>query len=304
MGTYFRVKIAAELQEDRASLQKAIEDRLAQLNAVFSTYAKDSELSHLNQAEAFKELEISKEMNEVLSLSKDVSTKSEGYFDVTVGPLVNAWGFGPGGRQKRPLDPEIKKLQEKVGMDLFEIRNAKKFIKTKKELYIDLSAVAKGYAVDKVLEMLEGKGYRSVLVEVGGEVRVLGKKPDGSDWLIGIEKPSEKLGTGIQAVVKLFDMAMATSGSYRNYVKYGDDVFSHTINPVSGRPARNNVISVTVLAPTCALADAYATAFLAMGHEKGLSSAKKLGLPAYFIVKKGERTAILMTESFKPFVEK
>lgn len=303
MGTYYSVKVAADSDLDRTKLSAHIESRLKRLNSIFSTYDPGSELSKLNQAKAKTVVEITDEMEDVLLTSKEVYQKTQGYFDVTVGPVVNAWGFGPESAVERPDLAELEDLEAKIGMDLFEVKDGNKFEKSKKDLYIDLSAIAKGYAVDRLFASLQEKGFKSILVEIGGETRALGRKPSGAPWLVGIEKPSDKLGQEIQAVVKLEDLAIATSGSYRNFKEYGDQVFSHTIDPTTLRPAQHKLISVTVLAPACAIADAYATAMLAMGVEKALLLAKKLRLPAYFLVKKGANVDILMTDSFKQYLQ-
>ncbi|MBC77892.1 MAG: hypothetical protein CME64_17935 [Halobacteriovoraceae bacterium] len=300
MGTYYSVKLFAESSDPKLSTK--IKNELERVNNVFSTYEKDSELSRLNRSKAGEKIMLGQELMYVLDLSKRIHSQTSGYFDVTVGPVVNAWGFGPDKIRMRPSKQKLKSLKENVGMELFSL-DEKSVQKKKKDVYIDLSAIAKGYAVDHLLLFLKKQDYKSALVEIGGEVRSLGKKLNGKPWLIGIEKPSESLGKGIQAVVALENMAMATSGSYRNYVKYGDEVFGHTIDPITGEPANNTMISVTVLSPECAKADAYATAMLAMGIDKAKELAKKLKLAAYFIVKKGERVDIVMSEAFKPFIK-
>ena len=300
MGTYYSVKVVSASRD--GELARDIKLSLDKLNKIFSTYDPNSELSKLNTASNHVKIPISEELKYILELSKSIHTETAGYFDVTVGPIVNAWGFGPDKNKKRPSEDELKLLKKNVGMELFSVDD-NLFQKSKKDLYIDLSAVAKGYAVDMVMKFLKERGIKSGLVEIGGEVKATGVKPNGKEWLIGIEKPNETLGEGIQAIVTLKDMAMATSGSYRNYVKYGDEVFGHTIDPTSGVPANTNVISVTVLHSECANADAYATAMLAMGIRKAKNLAKKLKLAAYFIVKNGERVDIVSTEAFKPFMK-
>lgn len=300
MGTYYSVKVVSASRD--GELARDIKLSLDKLNKIFSTYDRNSELSKLNTASNHVKIPISEELKYILELSKSIHTETGGYFDVTVGPIVNAWGFGPDKNKKRPTEDELKLLKKNVGMELFSVDD-NLFQKGKKDLYIDLSAVAKGYAVDMVMKFLKERGIKSGLVEIGGEVKATGVKPNGKEWLIGIEKPNETLGEGIQAIVTLKDMAMATSGSYRNYVKYGDEVFGHTIDPTSGVPANTNVISVTVLHSECANADAYATAMLAMGVRKAKNLAKKLKLAAYFIVKNGERVDIVSTEAFKPFMK-
>ncbi|MCO4755378.1 MAG: FAD:protein FMN transferase [Bacteriovoracaceae bacterium] len=300
MGTYYVVKLYSEERTD--GLGEQIKSRLDELNAIFSTYDPNSELSRINKAQAGKEITMSEELREVLELSAQINKEASGYFDVTVGPIVNAWGFGPDGKRKRPTEKELNELRAKVGMHQFKLEGPK-LVKSKSDIYIDLSAIAKGYAVDKILELVQSKGFKSALVEIGGEVRAFGKKPDGASWLIGIEKPEEKLGQGIQAIVALNDSAMATSGGYRNYVKYGDAIFTHTIDPIKGVPANNRMISVTIVDSSCVKADAYATAMLAMGADKALALAKKLKLAAYFIVKKGENIDIIVTDSLKPYLQ-
>lgn len=305
MGTYYSLKFAGIEDSLLSGVKSKVEQRLESINKVFSTYMEDSEISKVNRAKAKVPIALSEEMGLLLELSKEIHSQTDGYFDVTVGPIVNAWGFGPDGKRKRPTENELKKLKEVTGMNKLGMPNARTLVKKFNETYIDMSAIAKGHGVDKLLELLISEGAQSALVEIGGEVRTLGLKPGGSPWLVGIEKPSQKLGgAGLQEVVALKNMAMATSGSYRNFVRFGDQVFSHAIDPQTGRPSLSDVISVTVMAPKCATADANATAFMSMGSEKGLKMAKKLGLPAYFIVKKGDESAILMTDSFKPFLQK
>jgi len=173
-----------------------------------------------------------------------------------------------------------------------------------KNLYLDMSAIAKGFGVDELVKYLEYNGYRNFLVEIGGEIRTRGQKADGGRWMVGIEGPSEKLGEKLAKVVPLENLAMATSGSYRNYVKYGDEIFNHTIDPKTGRPAKHQTVSVTVLHEYCADADAWATALMSMGSEKGLDLANKNDLMVLFQVKNGDEISQISTTEFDKYIKK
>jgi len=283
MGTYYSVKVVSSniVVED---LKTQIDGLLKEINNVFSTYIEDSELSKLNKNQSLNSIKITPVLAEVLTLSKSIFKKSDGAFDVTIGPLVNMWGFGPDKIRKRPTDEDIKTKLTAVGSDKFKV-SKDTIVKLAANLYIDLSAIAKGQAVDDLALTLANRGFKSFLVEIGGEVRAQGQKPDGSKWRVGIEKPSKQLGQAIQKIVALDSMSIATSGGYRNYLKYGDEIFSHTINPKTGKPVDHKLVSVSVLDPSCAAADAWATAFMVLGAEKGLDIANRLGLKAYFLVK-------------------
>ena len=294
MGTYYRVKSFTDVEP--AELKQDLDKLLVLFNKIFSTYIKDSELSKINSSK-FQRFELSKPLQKVMTLALDINKKSGGYFDVTVGPLVNAWGFGPDGKQKQPTAQEIKTLLEQSGSQYLSLED--KILRTKKEgLYIDLSAIAKGFAVDEMIKFLEFKGHKNLLVEIGGEVRTSGTKPDGSNWKLGIEGPSENLGSKISKVIELKNMSLATSGSYRNYIKYGDKVFSHTIDPKSGYPSEHKTVSVSVLSEYCADADAWATALMSMGAEKGIEIANNLDIAAYFQVKNNDKIDIIMSRKF------
>lgn len=301
MGTYYSIKLS-EKKVDQAKVKADIDEKLELINQVFSTYIPTSEISKINQMDNKSQMTVSKQMQEVLEISRDIYFKSSGAFNPTVAPVVNRWGFGPIKEQGRPTEEEIKRLMINVGMKHFELRDN---VLTKKtpHVQIDLSAIAKGYAVDTIFEYLKKeKGYRNVLVEIGGEVRGYGLK-NKTTWAIGIEKPSEKLGSGIQKIVPLLNKSMATSGSYRNFLKYGDEVFSHTIDPETGFPVKHKLISVTVIDPKCVIADAWATALMVMGPEKGLKHANKEGLMAYFLVKTGKGIEEKATEAFTMYLK-
>ena len=285
MGTYYSVKVLSANQIDQKKLIKEIDAKLRSFNLVFSTYKKDSELSKLNRLAKNVEIKISDDLAHVLRRSKSIYQKSHQAFDITVGPLVNSWGFGPDGKRKKPSLKLIKKLKKQIGSNLFTISDDGIFMKEIDGLYLDLSAIAKGFGVDVIYELLNDKKLESFLVEIGGEVRSKGHKVGNAPWVVGIEKPTLQLGSSIHKAVPISNKAMATSGSYRNFVKYGDAVFSHTIDPITGQPVKHKLVSVSVILDNCADSDAWATAFMALGPEKGAKIAEELNIPVLFLLK-------------------
>lgn len=298
MGTYYRIKTFGD--EDPKELKAQVDKFLKLFNFIFSTYIEDSEISVINK-DKLNKIKGSDTFIKLLELSIEISKKSEGSFDVTVGPLVNAWGFGPDGKRKKPTKEQISKLLKSVGYEKISIKD--EFIsKSVSDVYIDMSAMAKGFGVDELLKFLDYKGYTNILVEIGGEVRTNGTKAGGKPWVIGIEGPSEKLGTTIQKAIPLKRQAMATSGSYRNYIKYGDEIFNHTINPLTGYPVKHKTISVSVIHDTCAEADAWATAFMSMGAEKGIKLANRSELKVYFQIKEKGKIKTISSRAFDKYL--
>lgn len=296
MGTTYSIKAYGDgLNQDK--IKSDVDDFLYAYNFRFSTYIEKSELSLLNLAPTNKPIQISDELMQVIKKAKVIYEKSNGMYDVTVGPLVNRWGFGPLSKKGQPTDSEINLINQRIGMDNLKIQGDS-VIKLK-SIYIDLSSIAKGDAVDKVAKLIETKfKISNYFVEIGGEVRVAGYKDDRGPWRVGIEKPELATSTGIQKILVLRNESIATSGSYRNFVKYGDSVFSHVINPLTGYPVKHKTISVSVLAKDCATADAWATAFMSLGVEKSLDIAKKEGLKAFFLVKENGSIKEYKTTSF------
>ncbi|MCT4641663.1 MAG: FAD:protein FMN transferase [Bacteriovoracaceae bacterium] len=286
MGTTYSIKAYTDVSNEQ--VKSAVDKLLRDYNQIFSTYIKTSELVQLNQASLNDQHQISYDLFKVLKLSKHIFNKTNGHYDVTIGPLVNRWGFGPIKEKGKPSKKEVKELLKKSGSN-FELI-APYYIKKRKNMFIDLSSIAKGDGVDKVAYLLKDKfQVKSFFVEIGGEVFAMGKKADGSSWKVGVEKPSLLKGQGgLQRVIELNKEAIATSGSYRNFIKYGDKVFSHTIDPKTGYPVDHKTISVSVISKTCALADAWATALMSLGHTKGIQVAKKEGLKVIFLVKQDE----------------
>lgn len=302
MGTRYMVKVLSDdgwTMEERNNLAETIKRALEVVNQKMSTYVPDSELSRFNQSDSTQPFPISADTMRVFDLALEVSEKSDGAFDVTVGPLVNAWGFGPEGQPEEiPSDAEIADLQERVGYEFLTIDPDRGTIrKAIPELYCDLSAVAKGFGVDEVARLVEELGYSNYLVEIGGEIRCRGQNADGVVWRIAIERPESGRRVA-QRVVALEDAAMASSGDYRNYYERDGERLSHTIDPRTGRPIAHKLAAVSVINDECAVADAYATAIMVLGPDEGYALAEAENLAALLIVREGEDFVERATPAF------
>ena len=291
MGTQYNVTIVIPSKSksvipNKSKISAAVTEALHQVNQQMSTYIADSELSLLNKGKYNQWISVSKPLYDVLALSKVISAQSNGAFDVTIAPLVNLWGFGPLFTADRiPAKSDIEASLINVGSDLWDLDSLTQRVYKKSPVKIDLSAIAKGFGVDKVAAILDGFGLHNYLVEIGGEVRVAGLNSTNSKWRIGIETPISSLQRKVQKIISISDIAMATSGSYRNYFENDGVVYSHTLDPRTGYPVKHELVSVTVLAENCAHADALATAFQVMGYEKGLKLANAESISALFIIK-------------------
>lgn len=285
MGTMYSIRLADVPDGITAKeIQERVDERLAEINRMMSTYDPKSELSSFNQSTGGEWLPVSSETAKVVAFALEVAEQTDGKFDPTVGPLVNLWGFGPEKRTgKPPKEEAIAETLKRVGYQHLAARLEPPALKKDiPELYVDLSAVAKGYGVDAVAELLEEIGVRAFMVEIGGEVRTRGKKPDGEAWKIGVENPDET-GQPVRRVVPLVDESLATSGDYRNVFMYRGKQFSHTIDPTTGRPVDHQLATVTIRAATCMEADACATAVNVLGPRVGFGWAKKRGLAVLMV---------------------
>jgi len=292
MGTEYHVKCVDETRSlDSVKIEASILGALKRIDGLMSTYKPESELSRFNTQNDSAPFALSAETFEVFDISQQLSKASGGAFDISVGPIVNAYGFGPDMEASSPSDAELEALRPFVGYGLLEL-NAQTSSVSKKDprVYCDLSAVAKGYAVDKVAEALDSEGITNYMVEVGGEVRVFGHNVEGKPWRIAIESPAEESRT----VYKIVPMgigetlSMATSGDYRNFYMQDGVRISHTIDPRTGKSISHNLASVSVLHKSCAWADAYATTLMVLGADDGMRFAEEQGIAAYMIVRVGD----------------
>lgn len=272
------------LSNDHADYKEAIDSIFRKIDSSLSTYLPASLISRINQNET--SVIVDDHFIHVFNKSIEVSQKTNGAFDITVAPVINAWGFGF--TKKANVDSVmIDSLLGFIGYQMLRLEG-KKLIKAKPQLKLDCNAIAQGYTVDLLASFLESKGISNYLVEVGGEVKAKGKKNTNDYWTVGIDEPNEAPvdGRPLKAIIKLKDRALATSGNYRKFYVEDGKKYAHIIDPHTGYPAKHNLLSATVVATDCATADAYATAFMAMGMEKAkqfLAAHKELQLEVFFI---------------------
>jgi len=284
MGTQFNVKLTAA-DIDVTLLQQEIEASLAHVEHMMSTYMTDSEISRFNASTKTSWHEVSHEFCFSVEEALVLSTLTDGSFDITVGPLVNLWGFGPGDMiHEPPTDEKIAAVMNSVGYEHLQADCAQPALrKDIANLYLDMSAFGKGFAVDRVADWLEDAGFHDYLVEVGGELRLGGHNAKGQKWAIGIEVPLTDQRQP-HTIVHLTDTAVATSGDYRNYFEAGGKRYSHTIDTRTGRPIIHELASVTVIDDSGYRADALATALLVMGPERGMELAAREDLAVLFLL--------------------
>ena len=310
MGTSYTVRLAPTGEEkiwppETTALQKQIDQRLAEINRLMSTYDPNSELSRFNQDLSTDWYPVSRETAAVIGQALRIAELTQGAFDPTVGPVVNLWGFGPEKSQTElPSEEQITNTMGYVGYDFVEVRTDPPAVKKESaNVYLDLSGIAKGYASDEVSALLAELGFSNSMVEIGGEVRTRGEKGGGNPWLIGVQKPDAQ-GEPIQMAVPLRDSAMATSGDYRNFYEEGGVRYSHTIDPTTGRPVDHNLASVTIVADNCMEADALATAVLVMGESKGYDWCEQHDLAGLLLVRDAAEMAERRTPRFRELIEK
>jgi thiamine biosynthesis lipoprotein len=304
MGTVFNVKIVKDDPgTDFTFLEAEIIEILDEVNRQMSTYRDDSEITGFNNFNSTEWYSVSKDFVDVIGKALEISRLSEGAFDITVGPVVNVWGFGPEIKELViPPGEELERAKSKTGYHLISFSlDPPKIKKSISDVYIDLSAIAKGFGVDKVCGYLDTQNINNYLVEIGGEVRVKGNNHNGQPWQIGVEKPDE---TGsLENVIGLTDLSLATSGDYHNYFEVEGKRYSHTIDPRTARPVRHSLASVSVLHESCTLADGFATAINVLGPEAGFEFAFNQNLPVYMIVRQDGRFVEKSTPSFSKLLK-
>lgn len=331
MGTTYSVSYTATLFSDPvADVQADVDAALEQVNQKMSTYRPESELMRFNRTPVGEPFKASEKLLGLVRRSVHFSRISDGAYDVTVGPLVNLWGFGPEQKDStRPderevtgddgkVDPVLWMLANyptevpgneaiaaamaKVGYKSLEIDLDNGTLTRNKDLFVDLSSIAKGYGVDLAAEALQRRGINNYMVEIGGEVLVNGSKPGGEAWRLGIRGPAMTASGMPALVVTPGDRALATSGDYLNFFEIDGQKFSHMINPHTGRPEVSRLAEVAVIADTAADGDALATLFMVLGDKKGLELANREGIAAYFTYHSGEGYESVSSEAFKPYL--
>jgi thiamine biosynthesis lipoprotein len=306
MGTTWQVQVVTDDARIAQDAGIAIHKRLAHLDrAVFSTWTDSSELSRLNRAEPYGPQPVSRDMLDVLVLAQAIHRKSRNSFDVSIGPLVNLWGFGPAPAEGIPDAAAIAAAKARLGLDALHVDAATGTVTFDRPLTLDLSGIAKGYAVDEVARLLSEQGLDSFLVEIGGELRLQGTRPGGGSWVVAIERPQG----GMPEVYARLDtrgeaLGLAGSGDYRNFREVDGRRFSHEIDPRTGTPVTHALVSVTVIGTTAAAADAWATALMVLGPEEGRVVADSEGLAAYFIIRGSDGFEHAYTAAFARYLQR
>lgn len=303
MGTTYNIRIVktpgAEIPED---LHQRIEHWLEQVNLSMSTYIDDSELMELNRAPTGEWLPVSEMMAEVLGEAERISILSNGAFDITVGPLVDVWGFGPAdASEEPPTEAVVEEIRSRVGFQHLTLRESPPAIRKDVPVHMDLSAIAKGFGADYVGRQLQSLDLDNYLVEIGGDLTVRGYNQEGNRWRIGVETPSFHR-QGVQEAVALNAGGVATSGDYRNFYERGGQIYTHILDPRQGRPIKTSLMSVTVIAENAARADGLATAMSVMGAREALALAEREGIAAYLIVRGKEDLEVQQSTAFADYL--
>ena len=299
MGTSWSVKTSSDTGYD-AELNHAIQSELDLVDNLMSNWRDDSDISRFNLSELNSCTEVSMPTLAVVLLAQRISSLSEGAFDISIGPLIDLWGFGTEtlDGDEAPDGEEIKKVLETTGIEHMYLTDTE-LCKRNTPLQLNVSGLAKGYAVDRVANLLNEQGFNNYLVEVGGELRGQGVNGRGKVWTVGVEQPNDELGANqVVTAVQLRDAAVATSGDYRNFYTLENQRYSHIIDPIKGYPVTHSAASVTVLASTSIEADAWATALLVLGPEKGIKIADQKGLAVLMILRNTEGFNTVTSESW------
>ena len=293
-GTTFTVTYQCD-----SDMNQSIKAELMKVDYSLSPFNKESIITAINNNQ---DVEPDKMFMDVFQLAMDISRETEGAFDITVAPLVNAWGFGFKSGEK-PTAHQVDSLRQIIGYQKISVDHGK-ICKQDPRMMLDCSAIAKGYGTDVVAKFLRSRGVKNFMVEIGGEIVTCGVNPDRLPWKVGVIKPDDdslSVSHELQTILNVTDIAMATSGNYRNFYYQGGKKYAHTIDPKTGYPVQHNILSATVLAKTCAMADAYATSFMVMGLDKAQKVLERHPeLMAYFIYDDGQgKNAVWFSPSLK-----
>ncbi|MCC5794029.1 MAG: FAD:protein FMN transferase [Chromatiales bacterium] len=305
MGTEWSVQLVARPGwRELGAVRGEIEVVLEAVNSQMSTFREDSDISRFNRSLAGETIPLRDEFRAVLDAALQLAEQTDGAYDPTVGPLVNLWGFGSyESRGAAPDEDEVAAALRRVGWEQLQVLGSGLAPELLQQGGVDLnlSSIAKGYAIDLIAERLESMGVSAYLVSIGGDMRLRGVRPDGQNWRIGVEHPvpGERR---VHLVIEPGDRAVATSGDYRNFFFEDGRLFSHVVDPRSGRPVEANLASVTVLHESAMLADGLATAIMALGPERGYAFAAERDLAVLLLVREGDTFVERVSPQFKPFL--
>lgn len=299
-GTFFEVSIGTQHTDiDRDRLEAGVLEQLNEIDRQMSTYRDDSVLNRLNDAPLHEPVVVDEALFEVLLRAEQIAEHTQGTFDHAIGSLVNLWGFGPEAQiEERPDEDELRERLAEVGYHFVILDAEAQSVMRTRDVFVDLSAIAKGYAVDAVSEYLHDEGVNNHLVNIGGDLIAQGQRGADERWRIGIEAPldGEQM---VRHILPIEDIAMVSSGDYRNYFEHDGRRYSHLIDPTTGEPIDHRLAAVTVMADNATDADAYATALMVMGEERGLAFANEHDLAALFIYRAGDSFESVLSERFQ-----
>ncbi|MFU8784805.1 FAD:protein FMN transferase [Aliidiomarina sp.] len=297
-GTYFQVSIGTQHEFAEDEVRAGVLAVLNEIDRQMSTYRDDSVLNQINRGPIGEPVAVPEELFYVLALGADIAEISGGAFDYTIGGLVNLWGFGPEGRITRAPDTAaLEQRLAEVGYRYVELNHAEQTVTRHSDVFIDLSGIAKGYAVDEVSNYLHSLGILNHLVNIGGDLIAQGMRSDERPWRIGIEAPNDNQQV-VRHILPLHNIVMLGSGDYRNYFEEDGVRYSHTINPTTGKPIAHRLAAVHVLGDNAAEADAFATALLVLGEKEGLQFANTHNIAALFVYRDGGEFTSVMSELF------
>ncbi len=303
MNTNYRISIRS--QKEDTLLHNEVRNELQQINSEMSVFEGMSDLSQFNKSTETGWIDVPEDLSKLLKASYKIYSQTNGYFDPSVGKLVDLWGFGSAKTYKIPSDDEVKEAKKVVGFNKISFsQDFRKARKSNPALTLNLSAIAKGYAVDRIAKLLEKNGYKDFFVEIGGEITARGnrgKKDKG--WNIGVARPDNSKNEVYEYIIKLKNSSVATSGDYRNYFYVDGKRYSHTIDPKTGYPVEHDLASVTVFADSCMNADALATGIMSMGEVKGLEFANNNRLAVVMFVRNDDGFQVVLSNEAKKLIK-
>ncbi|MGI1275966.1 FAD:protein FMN transferase ApbE [Klebsiella quasipneumoniae subsp. similipneumoniae] len=305
MGTFWRVSVIGVDEAKAQALRAKVQAQLDADDRLLSTWKNDSALMRFNHATDTRPWPVSEAMADIVTLSLRIGAKTHGAMDITVGPLVNLWGFGPDKQPVATPDAQaIAAAKARTGLQHLQVINqsGRQFLqKDIPDLFVDLSTVGEGYAADHLARLMEQEGISRYLVSVGGALVSRGMNGEGKPWRVAIQKPTDQE-NAVQAIVDINGHGISTSGSYRNYYELDGKRISHVIDPQTGQPITHKLVSVTVIAPTALEADGWDTGLMVLGPEKAQQVVREQGLAVYMIVKEGEGFKTWMSPQFRTFL--
>lgn len=305
MGTFWRVSVIGVDEAKAQALRAKVQAQLDADDRLLSTWKNDSALMRFNHATDTRPWPVSEAMADIVTLSLRIGAKTHGAMDITVGPLVNLWGFGPDKQPVATPDAQaIAAAKARTGLQHLQVINqsGRQFLqKDIPDLFVDLSTVGEGYAADHLARLMEQEGISRYLVSVGGALVSRGMNGEGKPWRVAIQKPTDRE-NAVQAIVDINGHGISTSGSYRNYYELDGKRISHVIDPQTGQPITHKLVSVTVIAPTALEADGWDTGLMVLGPEKAQDVVREQGLAVYMIVKEGDGFKTWMSPQFRAFL--